>query len=77
VVDKLIPLKVEDQVYVELREQVVIPIEVPIPTTIIEQRIVPVEHVIPIVQTVDRIIEKPFEVRVEMPGRVEERDRIV
>jgi hypothetical protein len=36
----------------------VVPIEVPVPTTLIEQKVVAVEHVIPVVQEVDRIREK-------------------
>lgn len=35
IVEKLVPLKVEDHVYVELKEQMVVPIEVPVPTTLI------------------------------------------
>lgn len=38
---------VQEHVYVDVKEQIVIPIEVPVPKTLIEQKIVPVERIIP------------------------------
>lgn len=68
---------VQEHVYVDVKEQIVIPIQVPVPKTLIEQKIVPVECIIPQIEQVDRVIEKIVPIIEQKAGRVEVKDRIV
>lgn len=71
------PLKVEDHVYVELKEQMVVPIEVPVPTTLIEQKVVAVEHYKNDFVEKDRMVERVVVERQELPGKIQSVDRTV
>lgn len=48
----------------EIKEQIVVPVEIPVPTTLIEQKVVPVEHIVPVVHEVDRMRDRIVEVKV-------------
>ena len=42
IVEKIVPLRTFDNKYVELKEQIIVPVEIEVPKNIVEERLVPV-----------------------------------
>ena len=76
IVEKIVPLRTFDNKYVELKEQIIVPVEIEVPKNIVEERLVPVEHIKPIVEQVDRVIEKVVQVVVEKTPDVIQVERV-